>query len=283
MMLYAAPVLAALFIWWFTTGAIFYLDNLPVKTFKWSMLGASILLLVAFGVLNGTAHQTDTSSVYLAFAAGLLIWGWQEISLYLGFVTGIRKARCEEHCGGFKHFWHAIEANLWHELSILVTGGLLVLLVGGAENRVGLWTYLLLWGMNLSARLNVFLGVRNVSAAFVPAHMEILKSFLTQRPMNLLFPFSVTLATTGTVFLLGKVSDATTEAESVGFTLLATMMGLALVEHWMLVLPIPVEKLWNWSLPKDMGSPTSRYRADHPVEFARLNTPLTPKPDLPCC
>jgi putative photosynthetic complex assembly protein 2 len=288
MMLYAVPVLTALFIWWFTTGAIFYLDNLPVKTFKWSMLGATALLLIAFGVLSATAHQTDTQSVYLAFAAGLVVWGWQEISLYLGFVTGIRKAHCPDNCGGLRHFWHAIEANLWHEVAILTTGAFLIYLVGGAENRFGLWTYGLLWAMNLSARLNVFLGVRNVSAAFVPAHVEFLKSFLNQRPMNLLFPVSVTVATTATFFLVGKIADAASEAESVGYTLLATMAGLALVEHWMLVLPIPVEKLWNWSLPGDTRSApsrsaSSRFRADHPVEFATLKAPLTPKPDLPCC
>jgi hypothetical protein len=34
----------------------------------------------------------------------------------------------------------------------------------------------------------------------------------------------------------------------VGLTFLATMMILANLEHWFLVLPIPVEKLWNWSL-----------------------------------
>ena len=66
-----------------------------------------------------------------------------------------------------------------------------------SQNHVGLWTYLLLWMMHLSARLNVFLGVRNVSEEFVPARMEVLKSFLTRKPMNLLFPVSVTAATVG--------------------------------------------------------------------------------------
>ncbi|NBQ40066.1 MAG: DUF3623 family protein [Alphaproteobacteria bacterium] len=101
--------------------------------------------------------------------------------------------------------------------------------------------------------------------------------------MNLLFPLSVTLATTGTFFLVGKVSDASTEAESLGFILLATMMALALVEHWMLVLPLPFEKLWNWSLPKRSNRTLSHFRSDHPVEFATIKTTLTPKTDLPCC
>jgi len=283
MMQYAVPVLAALFIWWFTTGTIFYLDNLPARTFKWSMLGATGLLLIALVVVRDTANTNDTLSVYMAFTAGLLAWGWQEISLYLGFVTGIRKHRCEEGCSGLKHFWHAIEANLWHEIAIIVVAIAIAAITYGAENQMALWTYLLLWGMNLSARLNVFLGVRNVSEEFVPAHMEVLKSFLNKQPMNLLFPLSVTLATTGTFFLVGKVSDASTEAESLGFILLATMMALALVEHWMLVLPLPFEKLWNWSLPKRSNRTLSHFRSDHPVEFATIKTTLTPKTDLPCC
>jgi hypothetical protein len=36
---YALPVLFALFLWWFSTGAILYLDGLPQRTFKWSMAG----------------------------------------------------------------------------------------------------------------------------------------------------------------------------------------------------------------------------------------------------
>ena len=63
MMHYAIPVLAALFIWWFTTGTIFYLDNLPARTFKWSMLGATGLLFIALVVICETATSSDTLSV----------------------------------------------------------------------------------------------------------------------------------------------------------------------------------------------------------------------------
>jgi hypothetical protein len=33
----AAPVLFALFAWWFSTGIIIYLDGLPRHTYRWSM------------------------------------------------------------------------------------------------------------------------------------------------------------------------------------------------------------------------------------------------------
>ncbi|MBV8868454.1 MAG: DUF3623 family protein, partial [Acetobacteraceae bacterium] len=41
---YLAPVLFALFVWWFSTGLIIFLDGLPRRTFRWSMLGATVLL-----------------------------------------------------------------------------------------------------------------------------------------------------------------------------------------------------------------------------------------------
>ena len=49
--------------------------------------------------------------------------------------------------------------------------------------------------MHESARLNVFLGARNLNEHFLPPHLAYLGSFLRKRPMNLLFPFSVTIST----------------------------------------------------------------------------------------
>ena len=38
---YLPPIFFALFVWWFSTGVILYLDGLPVRTFKWSRLAAT--------------------------------------------------------------------------------------------------------------------------------------------------------------------------------------------------------------------------------------------------
>ena len=40
MVQYGLPVLYALFVWWFSTGLIIYLDGLPRSTYRWTMLGA---------------------------------------------------------------------------------------------------------------------------------------------------------------------------------------------------------------------------------------------------
>jgi len=286
---YVAPIAFALFLWWFSTGVIFYLDNLPVRTFKWSMTGATVILVASLGVLSHTADKTDVMSIYLAFSAALLVWGFQEISLYMGVITGPRKIRCAEGCSGIKHFGHAIAANLYHEISIIVGALLIYWLTQDAAQPFGFFTYTILWGMHLSARLNVFLGVRNVSEEFVPAHMDVMKSFLTKKPMNMLFPVSVTIAMIGTFCLVNRVDQAQSESEQIAYILLATLMVLALIEHWMLVLPVPVEKLWNWSLPDRKKKSRGGSHGREIVEFRALATGPGISTDLPaksggrCC
>ena len=64
-----------------------------------------------------------------------------------------------------------------------------------------MWTFIVLWWMHQSARLNVFLGVSNLNAEFLPEHLAHIRSFFRSAPMNLLFPFSVTLSTICAVLL----------------------------------------------------------------------------------
>ena len=79
----ALPIAYALFLWWFSTGLIFYLDSLPTRTFRLSMAGATLIFALALGVIWNTAEATDTQSIYLAFTAGVLCWGWQAALLLL--------------------------------------------------------------------------------------------------------------------------------------------------------------------------------------------------------
>ena len=200
--------------------------------------------------LSTSAGDATVSGAYAAFTYGLLAWGWQEISFYMGYVTGPRKRPCGDDCRGWRHFLHAVETSLYHELSIMVTLAVIVVVTWGQPNHVGLWTFLALWWMHESARLNVFLGVRNLNEEFLPDHMEFLKSFFNNsKPINLLFPVSVTVSTVVTVLLAQAALDpAATPFDLVAYTFVATMMALAILEHWFLVLPLPAAALWNWSL-----------------------------------
>lgn len=269
MTVYLGPVLFAMIVWWFSTGAIIYLDGLPTRTFKWSMAGATLILCAGFYGLWASSTDTTPGGAYLAFGSAIAIWAWHEISFYMGYVTGPRQHACEAGCSGWKHLGHAVAVSLWHELAIVVSFLLIAMLTWGTPNEIGLWTFAILWGMHESARLNVVLGVRNVSAHFLPPHLGYLKSFLNEKPMNLLFPVSVTVSTAIWVMLVMAAAGATGPMEQAGFTFLATMMALAIVEHWFLILPIPAEAMWNWSL-KSRETPAARHanlhRHDHKLD-----------------
>ena len=253
MHLYGLPILYALFVWWFSTGLIVYLDGLPPRTFRWSMLGGTMVLLACYGGLAATATDTSVRGAYIAFTCGLLAWGWHEMSLYMGVVTGPRREGCPPDATTGPRFTFALLATLYHELAILVSAAIILAVNWGAANQVGTWTFMILWGMRQSAKFNVFLGVRNLNEQFLPKHLRYLGSYLVQKPMNLLFPLSVTVSSVIAGLLVSAAASAGGSAAT-GLTFLATMMILANLEHWFLVLPIPVEKLWNWSLKSHEAS-----------------------------
>ena len=79
---HALTIAYALCLWWFSTGLIFYLDQLPVRTFKWSMAGATGLLALSLYVIWHMRADTSLFAVFASFTCGVIAWGWQEISLY---------------------------------------------------------------------------------------------------------------------------------------------------------------------------------------------------------
>ena len=103
--------------------------------------------------------------------------------------------------------------------------------------------------MRLSAKLNLFLGVPILNDQFLPSHLRYLSSFFTRGRVNFLFPVAITGSTVVTAALVVRALAPDASAfDAVGFTLLATLMALAVVEHWFMVLPLPVELLWNWGM-----------------------------------
>ncbi len=264
MILYGFPALFALFVWWFSTGAIMYLDGLPQRTFRWSMLGASVVALASLWVVHATRNDLSVRAAYGAFTAGLLAWGWQQIGFYTGYVTGPRRRACHHGCGGWAHFGHAIQTCLWHELAIIGSAAAIVAAAWGGANQVAVWTFMVLWWMHQSAKLNVFLGVPNLNEEFLPEHLQFLRSFLSRKPMNLLFPFSISISTVVLVRLVeAAVAAGATRFDRSGFCFLSVLMGLAVLEHWFLVLPVPASRLWNWSL----SSRTMPAQADMPASI----------------
>ncbi|MDZ4720384.1 MAG: putative photosynthetic complex assembly protein PuhE, partial [Roseiflexaceae bacterium] len=156
MQLYLLPVLYSLFIWWFSTGIIVYLDGLPRYTFSPSFSFLSLLLFLSLIGLVASRNDASVSGAYLAFTCGLMIWGWQIASFYMGIITGPRRTPCPAGVSNWQRFRYALAACLYHELASLAGALVILYITWGSANPIGLYTYLVLWGLHQSAKLNVF-------------------------------------------------------------------------------------------------------------------------------
>jgi putative photosynthetic complex assembly protein 2 len=259
---YGLPALTTLLVWWFSTGAILYLDGLPRTTYRWSMLGATAVLAAGLYGLFATRHDTGVSGAYVAFLCTIGVWGWQEVGFLLGFVTGPRREPCPPGCTGWRRAGLALGTILHHELAILALGAAVFALTWGGANPVGPWTFLVLWAMRQSAKLNLFLGVRNLSEEFLPDHLRYLESYFRRRTMNPLFPVSIagSAIVTLLVWQAALAPDAGA-ARAAGLAFVGTLLALAILEHVFMLLPIPVSLLWRWSF-------RSRARAPSPAAVA---------------
>lgn len=242
-----APIVYALLLWWFSTGAILFLDGLPRSTHRWSMLVATVLMVPAVIGLVLAGSMPGAVGAYLGFTTALAIWGWVEMSFLMGFVTGSRRSDCPADARGSRRFGFAFETIFHHEL--LLAGTLLgVLWINlGADNPVGAWTFLALWLMRLSTKLNIFLGVRNLNEGWLPEHLGYLASYFSRRPMNPLFPFSIvaSLLAIAWVFSAAITADPGS-AEATALLLVGTLLALGLLEHCFLILPVTLDGLFRW-------------------------------------
>lgn len=244
---YALPALFALFVWWFGTGVVMLLDGMPRDTFRWSLAISSLIALAALVCISRTAAHPTVAGAYAAFTCAIFAWGWHELAFLTGWLTGPRKAACSAPGHGPTRFNEAVQAILWHELAIIAMAAAIVAITWGQPNQVATWTFLLLWVMRLSAKLNLFLGVRNRGLEFLPPHLMYLGSYFRRRSINALLPLSLLGGGAVAVMLIDQAVDAG-GAQRVGLMLVASMLVLAVLEHLLMVVPLQSSALWRWAM-----------------------------------
>jgi putative photosynthetic complex assembly protein 2 len=240
-----AAAASAAFVWWFTTGIVLYLCGLPRRTWAFTLVCTTVLLIGALAGLWVTRDVASEPAVYLAFLCAVVVFGWHELSYYLDLLTGPRSAPCPSGATGMVRFRLGVAVSLHHELAIIATGVLLIWFTRDAVNPFGAWTFLVLWAMRWSAKLNLFLGVPNLNEEFLPPHLQYLASYMRRRKANWLFPVSVLGGAAGVVWLLTQAVGLPDFART-GHWLVATLLALAVLEHLFLVSPFNEAMLWSW-------------------------------------
>lgn len=251
-----APVVFALTVWWAATVIMMRRSLSAPPRCTVSLLAISLVAVLGMIALLATLQQATPLGAYFGFAGGMALWAWHELSYFLGFVTGPRPRACEAGAGTGRRFVLGVQASLYHELAIVLTAALLWWLSFDAPNQTGLWTFVLLWAMRWSAKLNIFLGVRNLHQEFWPEHLRYLESYVGKPGNNWLFPLSMGAAVAGLFWLLSIALAASAGAfDRTGALLLATMLALAALEHIFLVLPVPDAWLWRLALEQPAEEP----------------------------
>lgn len=253
------PLLFALLMWFIGTAAVVWLDSRARHTFATSLTLVGIISIGATGVVWATAGDTSVAGAYMGFAAAILIWGWHEMSFLMGAIAGPNREPCPPGATGWARFAAATRTVLHHELAIAATVCLLAALTWGQPNQTAPLTVLLLFGMRLSAKFNLYFGVPNLSDEVFPAHLAYLKSYFRKRRLNALFPVSIVAgsAIAAWAWITAEAAPADSGASACA-TLIAGLAVLGVVEHLFLVLPLRDAAMFRWaSNTKDAAKPAT--------------------------
>jgi putative photosynthetic complex assembly protein 2 len=243
----AAPALFALLAWWFGTGAILWLVRRPVRHFRWRMASMSVLGVASVWGAQRSMQASDVASAYLGFGSVIVMWGWHEMAFLSGWITGARRVPLTPGAQGLARFRESVQVLLHHELALVANFALLLALQWGHPNHVAICTFALLWCMRLSAKLNLFLGVPQLGEQYLPAHLTYLASYFRRGPVSVFFYGSMLVAAGSWFWLVHGVQRGVFTVNT-GWVLLATLLGLAIIEHLLMMFPLPMQRLWGWAM-----------------------------------
>jgi putative photosynthetic complex assembly protein 2 len=279
----AIAVPYVLFVWWFSTGTVLLLVGLSSRHEILLKVGATILFVASLVGVAASSQETSAAGAYCVFTCAILLWGAVEISLLAGWITGPRPEVCPPGSAPADRVWYALQAIAYHEFALIAAAGLVFAVTAGSPNQLGWWTFAALLVLRQSAKINLFLGVRTLNDELLPAQVGFLRSYFARKPMNALFPFSVTLATAAAAFLAVAAIGSVSEFEALACSLLAALVALGALEHWFMMLPVPVVDLWRWSVrvSRETGAPaierTKPILSIIPGGAAMAKQPLPPK------
>jgi putative photosynthetic complex assembly protein 2 len=239
--------LVAIFSWWLGTGAILWLVRLPTRLFRRSMLALTLFTGLSLLVTAWSMRHNTMAAAYAGFVSVIVMWGWHEMAFLSGWLTGPRRIAQEPGARGWQRFYQALQTLLHHELALLLNFAFLFWMQRGNPNHVALCTFALLWCMRVSAKLNLFFGVPHVGDQYLPNHFTYLASYFRRSRVTAFFFLTIGLSSGTWLWLVLEAQRSAIEL-STGWVLLASLLGLAIVEHVLMVFAMPLQRLWGWAL-----------------------------------
>lgn len=257
--------------WWISTGLVLLLNRQADSWRIRILVGITALALVSLYFLPERSQDRSAAGALIGFGQGLVIWAWLEMTYLMGFITGPRKTACPDECSTKRRFWLGLQTSIYHEISVVLTVGLVFLLSLEGPNQVALATCATLWLMRWSAKLNLFLGVRNYNSDWFPKEFAYLDSYTRRAPMNFLFPITVSVGTVIAVLLLTQAIGTIDAYVRSASLLISALISLAVLEHWFLMYPFGESALWRWALATpEPSKPLASVHQIHIKKNARM-------------
>ncbi|MBB6227238.1 putative photosynthetic complex assembly protein 2 [Polymorphobacter multimanifer] len=242
---------------WFTsTGLVLWLDRLPSTTWPVSIVAATVVSGFAMGAIIMTAPMVGDGAAYVAFASALVLWGWHEMSFLMGFVTGPNRAPCPPDARGWRRFRLAAGTLIHHEVAMFATVLVMAGATWGQPNQTATLTFLLLFVMRLSAKLNIFAGVPHLSLEMMPDRMRYMASYFRVAPASWFFVASL-VAIAVVAAWLGNAALTAPSGLATGYALAFALVVLAFIEHGFLVVPWQDTSLFRWAMRNRHGAKLS--------------------------
>ncbi|MFK7994713.1 MAG: putative photosynthetic complex assembly protein PuhE [Granulosicoccus sp.] len=238
------PILVVIVAWWLGTGMVLYLQQSIVNIRTTLIASLVTMSIVSLAAMIVSAAGTEPWQSYLGFVAAMCLWGCIELSYYTGIISGMHQQPCPDNCSLGTRFRLALGASIWHEVSVLFAGGVVMTLFLKAENPVALYTFLVLWLMRWSAKLNLFFGVPNFNTDWFPKRLAYAHSYIRRAPITLFFPLSMLTASVVAVQLI-STAMASGNDQALMTMLPGVLLSLAILEHLFMALPIADSELWN--------------------------------------
>ncbi len=245
--LIAEPTLIAMLAWWLGTGIILLMVRLPQGSFPIARGFWTLISLAALFFISRSMRDNSNSSTYIGFISTIVIWGWHELAFLTGWICGSRKIKLDPNLRFWQRFKQSVEAIWHHELALFINLIVLMALQVNQPNHTAICTFTLLWLMRLSSKLNLFFGVPQVGEQYLPNHLMYMASYFKKCSVGPFFYFSIGISTIVWTLIIFQIQSGQVQI-TLHWILLAALLGLAIVEHILMMIPFSIESVWGWAL-----------------------------------
>ena len=134
-------------------------------------------------VCSAERSQTRARSVSVSSQAN---WpGWIELAFLTGLITGPNGYPCPPDAIGIERFVRAWGTIAYHEILLILVLAVFIAISWGQLNPIAFWTFAILFGARITAKLNLFFGVPKINIEFLPTHLAHLPSHFRIVPQAL--------------------------------------------------------------------------------------------------